>query len=156
MNQKFIELVIGAGADRDQWIAAFEASRDFTAAGPHEVTLVDIDDQTIVLEMPIGDHARQPMGLLHGGISMMLAETAASMHACWGVDLTQRGPVGVEISGSHLSAARDGTVRAVGTVIKRGETMIRHHVELFHQESGRLLTDARVTNFYRSMVPPGH
>ena len=151
MTQDFIELALEADTDRQKWIEVFEQSREFTAAGAHEVRLVDIDDDNIVLEMPIGDHARQPFGLLHGGISMMLAESAASMHSCWGVDLSQVAPVGVEINGSHLSSAREGTVRVHGAVIKRGRTMIRHRVEIVHAQSGRLLTEARVTNFYKQL-----
>ncbi|WP_168210809.1 PaaI family thioesterase [Persicimonas caeni] len=144
-------LALSAGTDSERWIELFDQSREFTAAGAHDVRLVDIDADRAVLEMPIGDHARQPYGLLHGGVSMMLAESAASMHSCWGVDLTEVAPVGVEINGSHLSSAREGTVRAVCTVIKRGETMIRHHVEIIHVDSGRLLSDVRVTNFYKRL-----
>jgi uncharacterized protein (TIGR00369 family) len=151
MNHAFIDMARQAGTDRDKWIELHETVADQTAAGAHEVRLLDIDGDKIVLEMPIGDHARQPFGLLHGGVSMMLAESAASMHACWGVDLSQMAPVGIEISGSHLSSASEGTVRAVGTVIKRGRTMIRHRVEISHVDSGRLLTEARVTNFYKSL-----
>ena len=99
--------------------------------------------------MPITDAARQPMGLLHGGISMLLAETAASMHACWGLDVTKTVPVGIEINGSHLSSARDGRVRAVGEVIRRGAQLVVHEVRITHEETGRLLCVARVTNFLR-------
>jgi uncharacterized protein (TIGR00369 family) len=151
MNHHFIKMACQAGTDRDTWLELHEAFADQTSAGVHDVRLSDIDDDQIILEMPIGDHARQPFGLLHGGVSMMLAESAASMHACWGVDLTKVVPVGIEISGSHLSSASKGTVRAVGTVIKRGRTMIRHRVDILHLDSGRLLTDARVTNFYKTL-----
>jgi uncharacterized protein (TIGR00369 family) len=151
MNLAFIEMAREAGTDRDKWVELHDEFADQTTAGAHHVRLVDIDADQIVLEMPMGDHARQPFGLLHGGVSMMLAESAASMHACWGVDLTKQAPVGIEISGSHVSSASDGTVRAVGTVVKRGRTMIRHRVEITHVESERLLTDARVTNFYKSL-----
>lgn len=151
MSHDFISLAHDAGTDSERWIELFDQTRDSSAAGAHDVRMLEIDDDHVVLEMPIGDHARQPFGLLHGGVSMMLAESAASLHACWGVDLTEVAPVGIEINGSHLSSARDGTVRAVGTVIKRGKTMIRHHVEIIHAESGRLLSDVRVTNFYKCM-----
>jgi uncharacterized protein (TIGR00369 family) len=143
--QRFMEL----GEEPAEWIEAFNDVLEGTALGVHGGSLIAIDQDEIVIEMPIGDHARQPFGILHGGVSMLLAESAASMHACWGVDLSERVPVGTEISGSHISSTRDGTVVCRGRVVKRGRTLIRHHIELFHKESGRLLCDARVTNLYK-------
>lgn len=135
--------------DRDDWIAFFESLGDRTAAGALGVRLVDIDDDGLVLRMPITNAARQPMGLLHGGVSMVLAETAASMHACWGVDLSQRYPVGIEINGSHLRSARDGEVEARCRVVRRARALIVHQIDLFHVETGDQLCSARVTNLYR-------
>jgi acyl-coenzyme A thioesterase PaaI-like protein len=70
-----------------------------TAASALGVEMIDVGPERIVLTMPITDAARGPRGLLHGGISMLLAETAASMHACWGVDLNKKVALGIEISG---------------------------------------------------------
>ena len=68
-----------------------------TAVEALGVEIVSVDSEHILLRMPMSDRARQPMGLLHGGISMVLAESAASMHACWEIDLSRFVPVGVEI-----------------------------------------------------------
>ncbi len=150
MTSVFARKVVNHPCDRDVWVEAFRESRSQTAMGPHNVELVDIADDYAVLEMPIDDAARQPFGLLHGGVSLMLAETAASMHACWGIDLTTTAPVGIEVSGSHLSAATEGRVRVTATVVKRGRTLIRHRVEVVHVETGRVLSEVRVTNLYTS------
>lgn len=115
--------------------------------------LVSIDENEIVIEMPITDAARQPYGLLHGGVSMVLAESAASNHACWGVDLSRVLPVGIEINGTHLRSASEGTVRATGRVLRRSRSLIFHEVEIVHVESERLLSVARVTNFYKERAP---
>jgi len=131
-----------------QWIARFDEMRAHTVAGPLDISLVDIGDDHIELRMPITNNARQPMGLLHGGVSMVLAETASSMHACWGVDLSKRVPVGIEISGSHLRSATDGHVRAIGTVVRRARSLIVHEVRIEHIETSRQLCAARVTNLY--------
>lgn len=152
MNEDIVQLALKAGTDAEAWKELFEESREHTTAGPHQVNLVEIGDDRIVLAMPIGDHCRQPFGLLHGGVSMMLAESAASLHSCWGVDLTKKVPVGIEINGSHLNSAREGRVEARGAVIRRGETLIHHRVEIVHVETGRALTEARVTNFYKHLT----
>ncbi len=115
-----------------------------------EVTRYDAEG--VELTMPVTDKCRQPMGLLHGGMSMVLAESAASIHACWGLDLTKTIPVGIEINGSHLASTADGTVRAIARVLRRGQSTIVHEIEITHVESGRLLCVSRVTNFFKRVA----
>ncbi len=130
------------------------ALRAHTAAEPLGIELVQIDENQIVLTMPITDAARQPMGWLHGGVSMVLAETAASLHACYGQDLSKIVPVGIDINGTHIGSARDGHVKAVGTVIRRSRTFIFHQIDIFHVETGELLSTARLTSYYRRIQKP--
>src|SRR5271167_2645630 len=120
-----------------------------TAAEALGVEIASVDSEHIVLRMPMSDRARQPLGLLHGGISMVLAETAASLHACWEVDLARSVPVGIEINGSHIRSAADGHILAKASLVRRSSKLIVHTVEISHQESGRALCLARVTNFYK-------
>ena len=116
-----------------------------------EITRYDADGMEIT--MPLSEKTRQPLGLFHGGMSMVLAESAASMHSCWGLDLTKLNPVGIEINGSHLDSAREGTVRAIARVLRRGRSLIVHEVKIQHVETGNLLCVARVTNFLRPLQP---
>ena len=139
--------------DRETWIEGFRQMQSHTVAGPLQISLVDVDADTITLRMPITDAARQPMGLLHGGVSMVLAETAASMHSCWGLDLTRFFPVGIEINGSHLRSARDGHVLAKASVVRRTRTLVVHSIDIVHEETGDLLCTSRVTNLIREHRP---
>ena len=113
------------------------------------VEIASADAEHLLLRMPMTDKARQPSGLLHGGISMVLAETAASLHACWEVDLKHIVPVGIEISGSHIRSASEGNILAKASVIRRSSKLVVHAVEISHEETGRTLCIARVTNFYK-------
>jgi len=130
------------------WKAFWDEHKSGTAAGAYDVELVSIDDDGLVLRTEITNAARQPFGLFHGGVSMLLAESAASMHACWGVDLAQVHPVGIEINGSHVGSATDGHVLTTARVLKRGRTLIVHEIETTHEETGRTLNVSRVTNLY--------
>lgn len=132
------------------WISAFGHK---TALHPHGVELVSVDDTELTLAMEIGDHARQPYGLLHGGISMMLAESAASLHACWKLDLTQAVPVGIEINGSHLESKRSGRVLAQARQLRRSRTLAHHEITITDADTGRTLSIVRMTNFYRPTRP---
>lgn len=113
------------------------------------IKVEELSEDKIVLSMPISDATRQPYGLLHGGVSMVLAETAASFHACWGVDLNEKLPVGIEINGSHLNSADSGNVRAVGKVLRKSASLIVHEIEIIHVETNQVLCVSRVTNFYK-------
>ena len=121
-----------------------------TAVEALGVEVIAVDAQHILLRMPMSDRARQPLGLLHGGVSMVLAESAASLHACWETDLSRFVPVGVEINGSHLRSASDGHILAKGTVIRRSKALVVHSVEIVHEETNQLLCLSRVTNFYKA------
>ena len=133
-----------------EWMAAFGHR---TALHPHGVELVSVDDHQLTLAMDVGDHARQPYGLLHGGVSMLLAESAASLHACWKLDLSTTVPVGIEISGSHLESIRGGRVLAQARQLRRRRTLAHQEVSISdaHTETG--LSLVRMTNFYRPTRP---
>ena len=131
-----------------RWLARF---RDRTALGPHRGELVSVDDEHMALSMEVGDHARQPYGLLHGGMSMLLAESAASLHSCWKVDLTKRVPVGIEINGSHINAIREGSVIARAEQLRRSRRLAHHLVEIRDVRRDRLLSTIRVTNYYQEV-----
>lgn len=127
----------------------FRAMWPGTALEAFGLVLREVGEDHLVLEMPIRPEHRQPAGLLHGGVSLFLAESAASLQACVGIDLRERHPVGIEVNGSHLRSARDGTIRAEARVIQRSTSLIVHEVSIDHLESGRRLCVCRVTNYYR-------
>ena len=129
-------------------IADLEAMAPGTSLEAMGLRIESVDDDSIAVTMPVTDRVKQPMGLLHGGMTMFLMESAGSIHACWKLDLSKRAPVGIEISGTHMQSATGGTVRAVAKVARRSNTFIVHTIEVFHMESGRLLSTGRMTNFY--------
>jgi uncharacterized protein (TIGR00369 family) len=138
--------------DEEKWRALIRVSVANTAIAHLGIEIADVTADRVVLRLPITDRARQTSGLLHGGISMVLAETAASLHATWGVDLTKVVPVGIEINGSHVRSAREGWVRAEGRVIRRSAHLIVHEVDILHEDRDVLLSKARVTNFYKALT----
>ena len=74
----------------------------FTEIGVHHVTA----------EMPVDDRTKQPLGLLHGGASVALAETVGSTAANLCVDFDHAFCVGMEINANHVRPARTGKVVA--------------------------------------------
>ncbi|MDQ4065528.1 MAG: PaaI family thioesterase [Actinomycetota bacterium] len=84
---------------------------------------VEVTPDRVVLEMDVGPRVHQPFGLLHGGASAVIAESAASLGAWLNTDMTNEVTVGTDLNISHLRAYSSGTVRAVATPIRKGRTM---------------------------------
>src|SRR4051812_27241840 len=79
------------------------------------IEIIEMTPGRVVATMPVDDRTRQPFGILHGGASVALAETVASLGAVMNVDLDKSTAVGLEINANHLRAKRDGLVRATAT-----------------------------------------
>lgn len=90
-----------------------------------EMEIVESTKGRVVMRMPVGPKVHQPWGLLHGGASVALAETAASMAGMMNVDRAREMVVGIEINANHLRGKRDGVVTAVATPVHVGR---RTHV----------------------------
>jgi len=108
------------------------------------IEIVSLDAGRVVATMPVDERTRQPFGILHGGASVALAETVASLGAWRSVDGERFAAVGLEINANHLRAKREGVVTAVGTPIHQGRSTQVWSVEI-RDEEGRLVCVARCT-----------
>jgi len=90
---------------------------------PHlGIELLDIGDDWLSARMPVDERTRQPFGLLHGGASVALAETLASIGSAFIVDPAKYQCVGLEINANHLRAVTDGWVTGTARPIHAGRT----------------------------------
>jgi uncharacterized protein (TIGR00369 family) len=86
------------------------------------IEVVAFEPRRVVATMPVDHRTHQPFGLLHGGASVALAETVASLGAALHVDRERQMVVGVEINANHVRAVRSGTVTATGVPLHVGRT----------------------------------
>ena len=114
------------------------------------IVVVEASGERVVLEMPVESRVLQPFGLLHGGASAVLAESAASLGAYLSVEQDGAHAVGIELNISHLKGKRDGVVRAVGTPVRKGRTLQVWAVDL-SDEVGDPVAAARCTLAIRSV-----
>jgi uncharacterized protein (TIGR00369 family) len=84
------------------------------------IEVVEATKERVVARMPVGPRVHQPFGLLHGGASLALAETAVSIGAWHNVDQAKEFAVGLEINANHIRAVRDGHVTATATPLHVG------------------------------------
>lgn len=106
------------------------------------IEIIEASPQRLVGTMPV-DGNTQPMGLLHGGANVVLAESLGSV----GTQL-HAGPtcriVGVDINATHHKSATSGVVTAVATAITLGKTLCSYNVEITNENGERTCT-ARIT-----------
>jgi uncharacterized protein (TIGR00369 family) len=106
------------------------------------IELLEISPERVVATMPVEGNT-QPYGLLHGGASVVLAETLGSvgsgLHA-----LPDRFSVGVDINATHHRTATSGTVTGVATAIHLGRSSASYEV-VITDEDGRRVCTSRIT-----------
>ncbi|GGJ65883.1 uncharacterized protein (TIGR00369 family) [Anoxybacillus voinovskiensis] len=108
------------------------------------IEITELGQGHVVATMPVDHRTHQPFGLLHGGASVALAETVASIGAYALVDQETEGVVGLEINANHIRAVRSGTVTATGTVLHRGKTTMVWDIKITDEQQ-RLVCVSRCT-----------
>jgi len=86
------------------------------------VEVVEAAPERVVLRLPVTWKVHQPYGILHGGVSALLAESAASFGAALAAG-RDRQVVGIELNASHLRSVRDGYLVATATPLRVGRTV---------------------------------
>src|SRR5215207_1403710 len=110
------------------------------------IELLEVTRERVVGRMPVEGNT-QPYGLLHGGASVVLAETlgsiGSSLHAAPG-----KIPVGIEINATHHRSATAGTVTGIATPVHLGRTLASYEV-VITDEAGRRVCTSRITCLLR-------
>ena len=85
------------------------------------IAFEEVEPERVVATMPVTPDHHQPLGYLHGGASVVLAESVASIGAAVGV-LPEKVSFGLEINANHVRPVQSGTLRAVGERLHAGRT----------------------------------
>jgi 1,4-dihydroxy-2-naphthoyl-CoA hydrolase len=108
------------------------------------IVIKELTETRVVATMPVDERTRQPFGILHGGASVALAETIASLGGTMNVDLERFSVVGVEINANHIRAKKDGLVTGTGSPIHVGRSTQVWEVRIV-DESQRTVCVSRCT-----------
>ncbi|MBS0948849.1 PaaI family thioesterase [Weissella minor] len=110
-----------------------------------DISTVSASSELVILTMPITDKAKQPYGILHGGISAMFAETAASIGANAALTEAGRVAVGVDLQIHHLNAATSGQLQAKATPLHIGNRIQTWQVAITEVNAAKDIAFATVT-----------
>ena len=109
------------------------------------IECVEIGEDYIVATMPVDHRTHQPMGMLHGGASAALIESIGSMGSTLLIDLEKEFPVGLEVNANHVGGIKSGVVKAIGKVVHAGKRTHLWQVDIFDEETNRLICTGRLT-----------
>ncbi|HSB23924.1 MAG TPA: hotdog fold thioesterase [Burkholderiaceae bacterium] len=107
------------------------------------IEFIEVGDDFIRARAPVDPRTRQPMGILHGGISVLLAESLGSCGAAFS-SLPELRVVGLDINANHLRAVSEGWVTGVGRPVHRGRSTHVWQIDLSN-DAGQLTCVSRIT-----------
>ena len=107
------------------------------------IEFLEVGDDYLVGRVPVDERTRQPYGLLHGGVSVVLAETLGSCGAAFSCPPGYRA-VGLDINANHLRGVSSGWVTGIARPMHRGRTTHVWQIEL-RDEAGNMSCISRIT-----------
>ena len=130
----------------------------FTAVTPEQINLwapdtiverigiefTEVGEDYLKARMPVDARTVQPARILHGGASVVLAETLGSVAAYLCIDPSQKTAVGLDINANHVRAVREGHVTGIATPLHLGASTHIWQINI-HDEPQRLVCTARIT-----------
>ena len=103
-----------------------------------------IGEDYLEATMPVDHRTKQPMGLLHGGANVALAETMGSVAASLTLDLSKQACVGLEINANHIRAVKEGIVKGIAKPVHIGKSTQIWEIKIYNQ-SEQLCCISRIT-----------
>jgi len=110
-----------------------------------EIEYIDAGEDFLTAKMPVNSKVHQPMGLLHGGATVALAESVGSAASLLFINSEKQEVRGIEISANHLRSKREGTVFCTAKIIHQGRSIHLWEIKIT-DEAGRLISLCKLTN----------
>lgn len=131
--------------EKDKVLAMCKEFSKNTLMETLSIEFIDCGPDFLVAKMPVTPTVHQPMGLLHGGASVALAESVGSAASIFFADPTKFEVRGIEISANHVKAKRNGEVTATARLLHQGKSIHLWEIKIC-DESGQLISICKLTN----------
>ncbi|CAM3998215.1 thioesterase [Flavobacterium branchiophilum] len=113
------------------------------------IQYIDAGEGFLVATMPVNSKVHQPMGLLHGGASVALAESVGSAASMIFVNPEVSEVRGIEIAANHLKSKKEGLVTATARIIHQGKSIHLWEIKIT-DEQNQLISICKLTNMVLS------
>lgn len=131
--------------DKDKIVALCNAMCKNTLMETLKIEFIDAGEDFLVAKMPVNASVHQPMGLLHGGASVALAESVGSAASMLFVNSELSEIRGIEISANHVKAKRDGIVTGTARIVHKGKSIHLWEIKIT-DEQNNLISLCKLTN----------
>jgi 1,4-dihydroxy-2-naphthoyl-CoA hydrolase len=121
--------------DREELIKIVESTNPHTVFAPLGIRVAKYDPDEMQVAMTIDERHHQHLGMLHGGVSALLAESAASLAAAMSVNLHTHTIAGVDLNATHVRPKRTGTLLATARPCYRGRTTHVYGIEITDEKN---------------------
>lgn len=108
------------------------------------IEMVVFTKERVIMSMPVLPRTHQPFGIMHGGVSVVLAESVASSGSYLHIDPERQRAVGLEINANHIRPKSSGVVRAIGVPVHVGKRTLVWDIRIVDEED-RLICISRCT-----------
>ena len=102
--------------------------------------ITEVNEGVVRGKLPVDHRTHQPYGLLHGGASVVLAETLGSVGSHMLVSEQGKGAVGIEVNANHLKGVRKGWVHATATLVHRGGKLHVWNIDIVDDDDNLVCT----------------
>lgn len=110
-----------------------------------EIEYIDAGEGFLKAKMPVNSRVHQPIGLLHGGATVALAESVGSAASLMFINTEKQEVRGIEISANHLKSKRDGIVFCTAKIIHQGRSLHLWEIKIT-DENDKLISLCKLTN----------
>ncbi len=131
--------------DKDRVLQLCKKFSQNTLMETLEMEFIDAGEDFLVATMPVNPRVHQPMGLLHGGASVALAESVGSAASIMFINPEKQEVRGIEISANHLKSKREGIVTGTAKIIHKGASIHLWEIRIT-DEQGKLISLCKLTN----------
>ncbi len=131
--------------DKEKILSMCNAFSKNTLMETLEIEFIDAGEDFLVAKMPVNPRIHQPMGLLHGGATVALAESVGSAASMLFVNPEESEIRGIEISANHLRSKKEGIVFGTAKIIHKGRSLHLWEIKITDEE-GKLISLCKLTN----------
>lgn len=117
---------------------------EHTLASFLSITFTQVGDDSLTATMPVNERTKQPIGIVHGGANVVLAETIASTAANAVVDPALYYCVGLEINANHIRSVQEGLITGIARPVHLGRSTQVWLIDLYN-DAGQLTCTSRMT-----------
>lgn len=135
--------------DREQMLKLCKEWSNNTLMQTLEIEYIDAGEDYLVATMPVNPRVHQPMGILHGGASVALAESVGSAASLMFINPEKQEVRGIEISANHVRSKREGLVTATARILHKGASIHLWEIRIV-DENEKLISLCKLTNMVLS------